>query len=201
LVMEYVRGRDLSSVVAQEGPLSVAAAVDCILQAAHGLDYAHQQGIIHRDIKPANLLRDSQGVVKVTDLGVARLNTPEGPGQAGGLTQTGGVLGSVHYMPPEQAVDSTKIDNRADIYSLGATLYSRLAGEPPFDGPTLMAILLKHREAPIPSLAKARRDAPAALDAIFRKMGAKSPADRYPSMADVVQALEAVKASLSDSAP
>jgi serine/threonine protein kinase/DNA-binding response OmpR family regulator len=200
LVMEYVEGRDLSSVVAAEGPLSVAAAVECVLQSAYGLEYAHRQGIIHRDIKPANLLRDSQGVVKVTDLGVARLNSPEGPGHASGLTQTGGVLGSVQYMPPEQAVDSTKIDNRADIYSLGATLYFLLAGKPPYDGPTMMAILLKHRDAPIPSLASARPDVPPALDAIFRRMVAKSPADRYATMADVVQEVEAVKASLGDSA-
>src|SRR5207248_180116 len=134
----------------------------------------------------------------VTDLGVARLNNPDGAATASGITQTGGVLGSVHYMSPEQAVDSTSIDFRADIYSLGASLYFLLVGQPPYDGPNMMAVLLKHRDEPIPLLAAARADVPAPLDAVFRRMVAKSPADRYQTMAEVVRVLEAIETSLDE---
>jgi serine/threonine protein kinase/DNA-binding response OmpR family regulator len=197
LVMEFVDGRDLASTVESDGPLSFAAALSCILQAARGLEYAHKQGIIHRDIKPANLLRDAGGVVKVTDLGLARLSgrANGGSGAPGAITQAGGILGTVDYMSPEQAIDSTAIDLRADIYSLGATLYFLLVGQPPYLGQTMMATLWKHREAPIPSLMEARKDVPAALDALFRRMMAKSPADRFQTMTEVVQALEAIEAS------
>ena len=201
LVMEFVDGRDLASIVEEDGPLSVATAVHYILQAARGLEYAHSQGIIHRDIKPANLLRDAAGVIKLTDLGVARLSNADNAATATGLTQTGGVLGSVHYMSVEQAVDSTRIDFRSDIYSLGATLYSLLTGQTPYEGNTLMAVLLKHRDAAVPSLSKARDDVPATLDAVFQRMMAKSPDDRYQTMAEVVRVLEAIEASLGQSGP
>ena len=129
LVMEFVNGRDLAACVEREGPFSLPRAVDCILQAARGLAYAHSQGIIHRDIKPHNLLLDESGVVKVTDLGLARLNHgAEGPAAGADVTMAGGVIGTADYMPPEQAVDSTTIDHRADIYSLGCTLHYLLTG-------------------------------------------------------------------------
>src|ERR1043165_9860043 len=159
LVMEFVNGRDLASVIEQSGPMSLHDAVDCLLQAARGLAYVHGQGMIHRDITPANLLRDQAGTVKVTDLGLARFSSTGGGASAqSALTQAGGVLGTVDYMSPEQAVDSTTIDHRADIYSLGATLYFLLLGKPPYQGQTMMATLFKHREAPIPSLAETRHD-------------------------------------------
>ncbi|MFO0970424.1 MAG: response regulator [Gemmataceae bacterium] len=197
LVMEYVAGRDLDSLVTKGGALSVAAAVDCVAQAARGLEYAHGRGFIHRDIKPANLLRDAAGVVKVTDLGLARLRNT---GEAGGITQAGGILGTVDFMPPEQAIDATQIDYRADIYSLGATLYFLLTGMPPYPERSLAAALLKHRDAPIPSLTKVRAEVPAALDALFRRMMAKAPADRCQSMTEVVRTLESVLATTSDPA-
>jgi serine/threonine protein kinase len=192
LVMEFVNGCDLASLVNKQGPLSVADAVNCILQAAHGLAYAHAQGIIHRDIKPANLLRDAAGIVKITDLGIARLSSLVGDSESakGSLTQTGGILGTVDYMAPEQAVDSTKIDSRADIYSLGATLYFLLVGEPPYPAQSVMAALLKHRDAPIPSLTSTREAIPAALEAVFRRMMAKAPAERFSSMIEVIRELE-----------
>jgi serine/threonine protein kinase/DNA-binding NarL/FixJ family response regulator len=198
LVMEYVDGQDLASLVQKQGPLGADDAVHCLLQAARGLEYAHAQGIIHRDIKPGNLLRDAAGTVKVTDLGLARLSSragSAGPAAGSGITQAGGILGTVDYMAPEQAVDSTSVDHRADVYSLGATLYFLLAGRPMYQGPTLMAALLKHREAPIPSLTAARPDVPAALDAVFGRMVAKAPADRYQSMTEVAAALQAVAAT------
>ncbi len=195
LVMELVNGQDLSSLVFKEGPMDVAGAVQCILHAARGLEYAHAQGIIHRDIKPANLLRDESGVVKVTDLGLARF--AQGAADttatsAEGITQAGGILGTADYMPPEQAVDSSSIDHRADIYSLGATLYFLLTGKAPYKGASLMATLLLHRDAPIPSLRVARLDVPAALDDVYCRMLAKVPEDRPQSLKEVIAALEAI---------
>jgi CheY-like chemotaxis protein/tRNA A-37 threonylcarbamoyl transferase component Bud32 len=192
LVMEFVDGRDLISFVEKNNPLDVARAVDCIVQSARGLAYAHAQGIIHRDIKPGNLLRDASGVVKVTDLGLARLNTPDAESATGGLTQAGGVLGTVDYMAPEQAVDSTAVDHRADIYSLGATLHFLLTGHPPYTGKSAMSVLLKHRDAPIPDLRAARPDVTPELAAVFNRMMAKRPEDRFASMHEVAAALEKV---------
>lgn len=194
LVMEFVNGRDLASEVQQRGPLPIAEAVSCIVQAGQALSYAHGQGIVHRDIKPANLLRDIDGVVKVADLGLARFNDPFGQNveEMAALTQPGSIMGTVDFMPPEQALGSLNIDHRADIYSLGCTLYFLLTGRPPYPGPSLMAILLKHREAPLPSLIAARSEVPASLEAIFRRMVAKKPDDRFASMAVIVAALEAL---------
>jgi serine/threonine protein kinase len=188
LVMEYVNGRDLASEVEKNGPLSVADAVDRILQAARGLEYAHAQGIVHRDIKPGNILRDADGVVKVADLGLARFNSPGG--SQSGLTQAGTIFGTVEYMSPEQAIDSGQVDRRADIYSLGCTLYFLLTGRPPYQSNSVMATLLKHRDHPIPDLAKDRPDLPPTLIAIYRTMMAKSPDDRYPSMSELIKDLE-----------
>jgi serine/threonine protein kinase len=194
LVMEFVDGHDLASEVNKSGPLSIAEAVGCILQAARGLEYAHRQGIIHRDIKPANLLRDAHGTVKVADLGLARLNTATGAAASGtALTQAGGILGTVDFMAPEQALDSTAIDHRADIYSLGCTLYFLLTGRPLYTSGSLMSLLLQHRDGPIPALVERRADTPPEVEAIYRRAVAKKPADRFPDMTAMVQALEAVQ--------
>lgn len=203
LVMEFVNGRDLASEVYKNGPLAVDDAVECILQSARGLEYAHAQGIVHRDIKPGNILRDASGVFKVTDLGLARLNEAARNESQSSLTQAGGVLGTVDFMPPEQAVDSTTIDLRADIYSLGCTLHYLLTGQPPYSGSSIMAVLLKHRDAPIPSLRASRPDIPEALEECFRLMVAKQPGERLASMTDVVRVLEELKRTthLSDARP
>jgi serine/threonine protein kinase len=194
LVMEFVNGRDLATEVQKRGPLPIREAVESVVQAARALAYAHGQGIIHRDIKPANLLRDLSGVVKVADLGLARFtDTLERPPQdSSALTQAGSIVGTVDFMPPEQALGLTTVDHRADIYSLGCTLHYLLIGRPPYQATTLMAVLLEHREAPIPSLCAARGEVPATLDEVFRRMLAKKPEERYASMAEVVRALEAV---------
>src|SRR5262249_26064973 len=146
LAMEFIQGRDLASEVQAAGPLSVAAAVHCTLQAARGLTYAHEQGLIHRDVKPANLMRDTRGVVKVADLGLARLKNPQAAAADSALTQAGSVVGTVDFMAPEQAVDSTTVDHRADIYSLGCTLFYLLTGRPLYAGTSLMSLLLQHRD-------------------------------------------------------
>ena len=198
LVMEYVEGRDLASIVKDLGVLDVQQAADCTLQAARGLQYAHEQGIVHRDMKPGNLLLDKKGTVKILDMGLALIAgaevAPAGPER---LTNTGQVMGTCDYMAPEQALDTHAADHRADIYALGCTLYRLLTGKPPYEGETLMQILLAHRESPIPSLCEARPEAPVELDACFQRMVAKEPGDRQQSMAEVVAELEAVLAVLS----
>jgi serine/threonine protein kinase len=203
LVMEYVDGQDLAAGVKQGGPLSTADATDCILQAARGLACAHNHGIVHRDVKPANLLRDSAGVVKVADLGLAHLSNSDTSSANASLTQVGNILGTADYMSPEQAMDSTTVDHRVDIYSLGCSLFFLLGGRPMYSAGSLMALLLKHRDAPIPSLCHARADVPAELDELYRRMAAKKPEDRFPSMAEVVHALERLKGAvaLSDARP
>jgi len=196
LVMEFVDGRDFARCLEEEGVFSVFGAVQCVLQAARGLVYAHAQGIIHRDIKPHNLLLDSQGVVKITDLGLARLSRDAQSPQMTEITLAGGLIGTPDYMSPEQAVDSTTLDHLSDIYSLGCTLYYLIAGEPPYTGNTAMAILLKHRDAPIPSLAALRPEVPPALERLFHSMLAKQPEQRIQHMSEVVVELEAMAAQL-----
>ncbi len=196
LIMEFVDGRDLAIDVERGGPLAVADAVDCIVQAARGLECAHGLGIVHRDIKPSNLLRDTHGVVKVADLGLARLNGPSGDSaENSSLTQAGSVLGTIDYMAPEQAVDSASVDARVDIYSLGCTLYFLLAGRAPFQAGSIMALLLKHREAEIPSLMAIRPDVPPELDKAYRRMVAKKPQDRFSTMHELIVALEELRQS------
>ncbi len=199
LVMEFVEGRDLSRTVKEKGPLSVEQAIDCIIQATRGLQEAHDHGIVHRDIKPANLLLDPTGTVKVLDLGLARVSQQDPIAAAGGseldLTVSGSFVGTVDYVSPEQAYDPRLADNRSDIYSLGCTLHYLLTGKAPFGGQTFMERLLGHRERPIPSLFASRHDVPEALDAAFRSLLAKSPADRPQTMAAVAVALEECRKS------
>ena len=159
LVMQYVEGSDLAAIVKKSGPLPVPQAINYILQAARGLDYAHKHGVIHRDIKPANLLLSSEGTVKILDMGLARLSGPGDAATQAELTGTGSIMGTVDFMAPEQALSTKHADARADIYSLGCTLYYLLTGQPTYDGETLMAKMLAHREAPIPELRGAARRA------------------------------------------
>ncbi|MDB5342738.1 MAG: stkP 3 [Schlesneria sp.] len=188
LVMEYVDGIDLSALVKKSGPLTVTQAISSILQVARGLEFAHSEGVVHRDIKPANMLLDKKGTVKILDLGLARIegNTAD---QAA-LTGAGTVLGTVDYMAPEQALDAKHADARADIYSLGCSLYYLLTGSPVYDGDTLTARLLAHQNQPIPSLRDRRADVPRQLNAVFQKMVAKKVTDRYQSMTQVIRELE-----------
>ncbi|MCA8994738.1 MAG: protein kinase [Planctomycetaceae bacterium] len=187
LVMEYVDGSDLSSLVKKGGVLNVEQSIDVIRQAAEGLQYAHERGVIHRDIKPGNLLLDTSGKVKILDMGLARI---EGDvGQQAELTGTGTVMGTVDYMSPEQALDTKTADARSDIYSLGITLWYLLTGRPAYAGSSLMARMLAHRDEKIPSLCESRQDVPQWLDDVFKKMVAKSASERFQSMAEVAQAL------------
>lgn len=190
LVMECVEGENLLTLVREYGPFPPGKAIACILQAARGLEYAHQQGIIHRDIKPSNLLLDKRGTIKILDMGLARVRQPMAAGEEGEFVQAGYVLGSVDYMSPEQTIDMKATDHRSDIYSLGCTLFYLLAGRTMYRGDTFVQRVLAHREQPIPSLRQVRPDIPEGLEAVFRKMVAKKPKDRHQSMTEVIGDLQ-----------
>ena len=189
LVMEYADGADLSHLVDRVGPLPVAAACEIIRQAAVGLQYAHENGLVHRDIKPSNILLTRQGQVKILDLGLALLSAEEAPGE---LTSAGQIMGTADYMAPEQSFDSHRVDIRADIYSLGCTLYKLLTGHVPYGGEEFNSAIKKvlaHLQAPIPSVASARKDVPNALAAIIERMMAKDRGARFATPAEVAEAL------------
>lgn len=197
LVMQFVEGTDLSALVKKNGPLAVDHAISCVLQAANGLRYAHEQGVIHRDIKPANLFLDRSGTVKVLDMGLARLES-EGVNQDE-LTGTGQIMGTIDYMAPEQAADTKNADVRADIYSLGVTLWYLLTGSALYPAGSTVMKLMAHQNQPIPSLCEACPAATAALQNVFRRMVAKSPDERFQSMADLIVALEQCRRGSSSS--
>ena len=171
------RGAKSLGAVEGDGPLPLNQALATIAQAARGLAYAHAAGVVHRDVKPANLLVDAAGMVKVLDMGLARLPLPEEAAADPGLTSSGVVMGTAAFMAPEQAADTHRADQRSDVYSLGCCLHFLLTGRPPYDGRTPMEVLFAHREQAIPNLRKDRPDCPAAVDALFRAMVAKRPED------------------------
>ena len=191
-VMEHVEGNNLSLLVRQNGTLPVDAALDCILQAARGLEYAHKKGIIHRDIKPGNILLDTDGVVKILDMGLARIDTNE-LDEHTELTGTGQIMGTVDYMAPEQALDTKNADARADIYSLGATLNFLLTARPMLPGDThgrKLQALLARSEEQTASLQAHRDDVGDELEQVFQKMVARDPTQRYQTMAEVIAELQ-----------
>lgn len=186
LVMEYVEGADLGKHVRAEGPLSQAKACDYVRQAALGLQHAHEHGMVHRDIKPHNLMLTAEGVVKVMDFGLALLGGDERI--PAGLTGENVLMGTADYIAPEQAQNAHGADIRADIYSLGCTLFHLLAGRPPFQGGSMVEKISAHLATP-PPLLDLPPAAPPGLRAVLARMMEKDPARRYQTPAEVGRAL------------
>jgi serine/threonine protein kinase len=188
LVMEYVDGCSLQNIVENRGPLEVARAAAYIRQASVGLQHLHRAGLIHRDIKPGNLLLERRGTVKILDLGLARFFRDHKDMLTQQYTQIP-ILGTADYLSPEQALNSHDIDTRADIYSLGATLYFLLSGRPPFVVKAIGQKLLAHITKEPTPLHELRPEVPEGLSNVVAKMMAKDPEQRYHSAAEVVLAL------------
>jgi RND family efflux transporter MFP subunit len=216
LIMEFIDGLDLSEIARRVGPLPMADACELVRQTAIALQYAHEHGLVHRDIKPSNIMLSRSGEVKLLDLGLARFfaeSIPSGateilpvPSSEGAtadvplvtaeeMTSTGQAMGTADYMAPEQASDSRSVDIRADIYSLGCTLYKLLSGRAPFGGPEYRGTLDKmnaHVHETPPPLKQFVPELPDELAAIIDRMLAKNPADRFATPAEVAEALEHV---------
>jgi serine/threonine protein kinase len=184
LVMEFVDGINLHDLVKKIGPLKPELAANYITQATSGLQHISECGLVHRDLKPSNLLVDQTGLVRILDLGLARFTNDDQDNLTRQL-QGKSILGTADFLAPEQAIQADKIDVRADIYSLGATLYFLLSGRAPFEQQSVTQKLLAHQlREPDPLT-----EVPAELAAVVSKMMKKSPADRYQTPADVMAAL------------
>ncbi|MCA9054731.1 MAG: protein kinase [Planctomycetaceae bacterium] len=187
IVMEFVEGIDTARLVGQFGPVAPGLAAEYIRQAAAGLQHAHKAGLVHRDVKPGNLLVDSEGVVKLLDLGLVSALDDK---RDDSLTVDQDQLGTVDYIAPEQAVDSHNVDARADVYSLGATCYAILTGQPLYpEKSTAQKLILHQTEMPRP-LRELRPDVPEELAAVVTRMLAKRPDDRPQTMDEVQQSLQ-----------
>jgi serine/threonine-protein kinase len=186
LVMEYVKGKDLQTLVDEKGAPAFETSAEYIAQAATGLQHAHEKGLIHRDIKPANLLVDEHGVVKILDLGLAMFTD-----EKGGATTTHDdkIVGTADYLAPEQSRNSSNIDARADIYSLGCTFYFLLTGHATFPTGSAVERIARHRSRMPSDIEKSRPDCPGELIGICYKMIQKEPIFRYHTAGQVADAL------------
>ena len=189
IVFEFVDGETLKDLVERGGPMPVRRALELGLQIGRALAFAHQQGLVHRDVKPQNVLLNGDGRAQVTDFGIARTL------DAVGHTETGTVLGTSHYIAPEQA-RGERVDAQTDVYSFGVVLYELLAGEVPYRGDNFLTVAMKHVNEPVPSLLERRTDCPLRLASLVERCMAKEPAERPTSMDQVVGELEACLAEL-----
>jgi beta-lactam-binding protein with PASTA domain len=176
IVMEFIDGRSLASIIRNEAPLAPERAAGIASEIANALAFAHQNNVVHRDVKPANVLIDSNGLIKVADFGIARA----ADSVTDNLTQTGAVMGTATYFSPEQA-QGHHVDGRSDVYSLGCVLYEMVTGRAPFTGDNPVAIAYKHVSEELVPASKRNSAVPVALDAIIAKALTKLPVDRYQS--------------------
>ena len=183
IVMEYIEGKTLKQLLQKRGALTLNEVIDIMTQLTDGLAHAHEAYIIHRDIKPQNIMIEDNGLVKITDFGIAMaLNSTQ-------LTQTNSVMGSVHYLPPEQA-NGKGSTVKSDIYSLGILMYELLTGSVPFKGDTAVEIALKHMKEKIPSIRKQNPTIPQSVENIVLKATAKNPKNRYDNVRDMYKDLQ-----------
>jgi serine/threonine protein kinase len=188
LVMEFVDGVDFQNLITRRGPLEPSHAAFYLRQAAEGLAHAHARGLVHRDIKPDNLMLNRQGVVKILDMGLARFFADDTDTLTMNMSSDS-VLGTADYIAPEQAMDSHAVDIRADIYSLGGTLFFLLTGRPPYTGGGAAQKLLWHQMRPVEDVRSVRPGIPAGLAALVKQMMAKDPKERLQTPAEVSAAL------------
>ena len=189
IVFELVEGENLKELVERGGPLPIRRAVTLGIEIARALAFAHAQGLVHRDVKPQNVLLAGDGRAKVTDFGIVRSL------DAVGHTETGTVLGTSHYIAPEQA-RGERVDAQTDVYSFGVVLYELLTGDVPYPGDNFLSVAMRHVNDPVPSVLERRPDAPIRLASLVEACLAKLPAERPASMDEVVAELEAVLADL-----
>lgn len=183
IVMEYIDGKTLKQLLQKRGALTLTEVLDIMSQLADGLSHAHEAYIIHRDIKPQNIMIEDNGLIKITDFGIATaINSTQ-------LTQTNSVMGSVHYLPPEQASGKGSTI-KSDIYSLGILMYELLAGSVPFKGDNAVEIALKHMKEKVPSIRKQNPTIPQSVENIIIKATAKNPKNRYESVRDMYADLQ-----------
>lgn len=180
IVMEYVEGKTLKQLLKRRGSLTITEVIDIMSQVTDGMAHAHDSYIIHRDIKPQNIMILDNGMIKITDFGIAMaLNSTQ-------LTQTNSVMGSVHYLPPEQAAGKGSTI-RSDIYSMGILMYELLTGQVPYKGDNAVEIALKHLKEPLPSIRKILPELPQSIENIILKATAKNPQNRYKDAREMHQ--------------
>jgi hypothetical protein len=197
LALEYVDGPDLEGYLRQHGPLPPTAAWQILVQLAMALDHAFERGVVHRDIKPGNILltsRQGRPVAKLADLGLARA---AGAAESR-MTTDGCTVGTIDYMAPEQARDSSRADTRSDIYSLGCTLFHLLAGQPPFAQGGVLERAVKHAKAAPPDVRRFNPAVPEPLWDVCKRMLAKRPSDRYQNPAELLIALTALSGQMNE---
>jgi len=191
-VMPFVNGESLRERLKREGMLPVDDALRIAHEVASALEFAHGKKIVHRDIKPENILLE-EGHTFVADFGVARALDSVSAEQA--LTQTGSALGTPLYMSPEQAFAEKEIDGRSDEYSLGCVLYEMLTGQPPFTGPNAIAIMARHSMTAVPSMQSVRKSIPDAAENLVRRALAKSPDERFQTLAEFAEAIKEIRST------
>jgi len=190
IMMHHVDGQNLKWYIQNYGPMEVPRALNYAIQVAQGLDAAFKQGIVHRDVKPMNILISNKGLVKIADFGLSRsMDTPT-------ITTSDKIMGTAYYSAPEQVQHGHSADIRSDLYSLAVVLFECLAGQPPYTGGSIVDIVFKHINDPIPSIRRLRPDVPASMVTFFERALAKAPEMRYQTPREFIQTLEEIQRSI-----